>query len=109
MRHMQNLLKLLFINLFTLSVSAFAREHQMIDTLGVSPKGQFVALEVYGYKSHSHTYYVSVKIMNVWTKQYVGESIEVEMPAYRPTDLQKARTRAKFLAHDTLSKFKISG
>ena len=106
---MQNLLKLLFISLFTLSVSAFAREHQMIDTLGVSPKGQFVALEVYGYKSHSHTYYVSIKIMNVWTKQYVGESIAVEMPANRPTDLKKARTRAKYLAQKELSKFNISG
>ncbi|WPU65128.1 hypothetical protein [Peredibacter starrii] len=106
---MQNLSKLLIISLFTLSVSAFAREHQMIDTLGVSPKGQFVALEVYGYKSHSHTYYVSIKIMNVWTKKYVGDSVEVEMPAYRPTDLSKARTRAKYLAHDQLSKFNISG
>lgn len=90
-------------------MGAFAREHQMIDTLGVSPKGQFVALEVYGYNSQNHTYYVSIKVVNVWTKEYVGETIAVELPAYRPDDLKKARSRAKLLAHKELVRFNISG
>jgi predicted secreted protein len=94
--------------LFTLlTVSAFASEHQMIDTLGVSSKGQFVALEEYGYKSQSHSYYVRIKIMNVWKKEYVGKSIEVELPAHRPVFLEKARARAKFLAIEELKHYKI--
>ena len=86
-----------------------AREHQIIDVLGISPKGQFVAVEEYGYKSQSHTYYVSVKVMNVWTKEYVGQKIDVELPAHRPNFLDKARSRAKILAVEELKKFNISG
>lgn len=81
----------------------------MIDVLGVSPKGQFVAVEEYGYKPQTHTYYVSVKFMNVWTKEYVGETFKVELPAHRPVDLTKARDRARILATDELKRFNISG
>ena len=81
----------------------------MIDTLGSSKAGQFVALEEYGYKSQTHTYYVSIKVMNVWTKEYVGKKIDVELPAHRPTYLKMAREKAKILASDELAKFKISG
>lgn len=88
---------------------SFGSEHQMIDTLGVSSKGQFVALEEYGYKSQSHTYYVTIKVMNVWKKEYVGQKIEVEVPAHRPNFLEKARARARFLAQDQLRRFGISG
>lgn len=88
---------------------AIGSEHQMIDTLGASPKGQYVALEEYGYRSLNHSYYVNIKVMNVWTKEYVGSSIKIELPAHRPHYLQKARDRAKYLAQDILTKFQISG
>lgn len=84
-------------------------EHQMIDTLGVSKKGQFVALEEYGYRSQNHSYYVNIKVMNVWTKKYVGQTIQVELPAHRPHFLNKARARAKYLAVDVLKRFDIQG
>lgn len=89
------------------SLLSFGSEHQMIDTLGVSSKGQFVALEEYGYKSQNHSYYVKISVMNVWTKQYVGNPILVELPAHRPNYLIKARARAKVLAQDILKRFKI--
>jgi predicted secreted protein len=95
--------------LITLSQFTRASEHQMIDTLGVSPKGQFVAIEEYGYKVQNHSYYVRIKIMNVWKKEYVGKSVEVELPAHRPVFLEKARSRAKVLAFEELSRFKIQG
>jgi predicted secreted protein len=100
---------LMFIALVAFSGLSFGSEHQMIDTLGVSPKGQYVALEEYGYKSQNHTYYVKIKVINVWTKEYVGNSIDVELPAHRPNYLLKARARAKMLAHDVLKRFDISG
>ncbi len=96
-----------FILFTLLAFPAIASEHQMIDTLGTSSKGQFVALEEYGYKSQSHSYYVRIKIMNVWKKEYVGKSIEVELPAQRPVYLAKARARAKFLAMEELKIYKI--
>lgn len=103
------MLKFILMIVLLSSGLALAAQHQMIDTLGASPKGQFVALEEYGYRPHSHTYYVSIRIMNVWTKEYVGKSVDVEMPADRPTHLTKARQQAKSLAQGQLMQFKISG
>lgn len=101
-------IKLLGLFLF-LSFSAVAGEHQMIDSLGQSPKGQYVALEEYGYKNDKHIYYVEIKIINVWTKEYVGSAVNVEEPAHRPEFLKKARVKAKALAQDQLKKFNIQG
>lgn len=100
---------IVFTAVFLLSGMVYAKEHQMIDTLGSSPKGQFVALEEYGYQSLNHTYYVKIKVMNVWRKKYVGKEIFVELPAHRPDYLKRARQKAKMLAQDELSKFHISG
>ena len=94
---------------FFLISSLKASEHQMIDTLGVSPKGQYVALEEYGYKNLNHSYYVRIKIMNVWKKEYVGKFVDVELPADRPDFLKKARSKARILALEELRKFDIRG
>lgn len=88
---------------------SFGVEHTRINTLGSSGKGQYVALEEYGYRADSHVYYVTIKIMNVWKKEYVGSTIKVESPALRPDKLSEARLRAKRLAQDELKKFNISG
>lgn len=103
------MVKCLLLFALTFTSLAMASEHQMIDTLGVSKKGQFVALEEYGYRSQNHSYYVNIKVMNVWTKKYVGQPVHVELPAHRPHYLDKARARAKFLASDLLKSFDISG
>ncbi len=104
------MIKLFIVTAFLmLSGGLLASEHQMIDTLGVSSKGQFVALEEYGYKAQSHTYYVTIKVMNVWKKEYVGQRIELEVPAHRPDYLAKARTRARLMAQDHLRRYGISG
>jgi predicted secreted protein len=101
--------KIIIISLLTFSSLTSASEHQMIDTLGTSPKGQFVALEEYGYKLQSHSYYVKIKVINVWKKEYVGKSIEVEEPAIKPVQLIKARSKARILALEELKKFDIRG
>lgn len=88
---------------------SFAAEHQKIDTLGISSKGQFVAFEEYGYKADVHSYYARVKIINVWKNEYVGESFEVSLPAHRPMVLEKVRQQVKILAQDQLKKFNING
>ena len=103
------MLQIAFVGLSLLFSLSFASEHQRIDTLGVSKKGQFVALEEYGYVPTRHSYYVTIKIMNVWKKEYVGSSIQVEVPAKKRQQLDQARQRAKELARTELEKFNISG
>jgi predicted secreted protein len=99
----------ILIALLCLADLAMASQHHMVDTLGSSPKGQFVALEEYGYRGETHTYYVSIRIMNVWKKEYVGQPVRVETPAHRPHYLQKARAEAKSMAGSQLAQFQISG
>ena len=101
--------KIIFVLLLGKSTQAFAKQHNKIDTLGMSKAGQFVALEEYGYKANTHSYFVTIKIINVWTKEYVGSTVEVEEPALRPISLNQAREKAKKLASDDLKRFKILG
>jgi predicted secreted protein len=88
---------------------AFGSSHSRIDTLGMSKAGHIVALEEYGYKADADAYYVSIKFLNVWTKEYVGSSINVELPARRGMKLIEARKKARDLASKDLEKYKISG
>jgi predicted secreted protein len=99
----------IFIFLVIFSVSgAFAASKQKIDVLGSSGKGQFVALEEYGYKPGTHMYFVKIRIMNMWKEEYVGDSIQIELPATRPYVLKKARKEALELAQNTFKKYNIS-
>ena len=103
------LMKITFILCLIFSSQVFANQHNKIDTLGMSKAGQFVALEEYGYKVNTHSYFVTIKIINVWTKEYVGSTVEVEESAMRPTNLIQAREKAKRLASEDLRRFKILG
>lgn len=100
--------KYLILVLLLVSQISLASEHQVINALGSSPKGQYVALEEYGYHSQKHSYYVQIKILNVWTKQYEGNSVSVELPAHRPTYLKEARIKARTMAQNLLGQFKIA-
>ena len=84
-----------------------ARSTQVIKALGASPKGQFVAIEEYGYNSGLKTYYSRIKLMNVWKKEYVGPVVEIEEGAQRPSDLSRVREAAKARALESMSKFNI--
>lgn len=102
-------MKITFVLLLGVCGQAFGGQHNKIDTLGSSRAGQFVALEEYGYRENTHSYFVTIKILNVWTKKYVGSTVEVEEPALKPINLLNARAKAKKLASDDLKKFNISG
>lgn len=104
-------MKLTISSLFLIAFcsAAMGAEHLVIDTLGSSAKGQYVAVEEYGYKADAHTYYAKVMILNVWKSEYVGKTVEVSLPANRPVDLEKARAQVKDLAQDQLKQFNIKG
>ncbi len=86
---------------------AWASNKQKFDVLGTSSKGQFVAVEEYGYRPGTHMYFVTIRVMNVWKKEYVGDSIQIELPATRPYILERARKEAKELAQNTFKRFQI--
>ncbi len=91
-----------------MGATASASEHHMIDTLGISTKGgQFVALEEYGYKAESHSYYVNIRIINVWTNQFEGAHIRIEESARRKSNLVSIRQKAKILARQQLIRYRI--
>lgn|SRR5690606_13800335 len=97
-----------FAYLFILySGLSFAGQLHVVDVLGSSAKGQFVALEEYGYRQEKHSYFVTVKILNMWKEEYVGQPLVIEVPAHRPAELEKARARARHLAQETLQKYNI--
>lgn len=100
---------MILMTLFYLSQTvAEASERQRINPIGVSYKGQFVAFEEYSYVPVKRTYVVNIRIMNVWTKEFVGKKIHLEYPARKPYSLDKVRKKARLLATDELLKFKIS-
>lgn len=100
-------MKIFFVLLMLMLSNAYAVNKQKIDVLGTSSKGQFVAIEEYGYRPGTHMYFVSIRVMNVWKKEYVGDKVVVELPATRPYVLKKARSEARELAENTFKKYKI--
>jgi predicted secreted protein len=100
---------ILILSVLLISTSIFASQREFINTLGASPKGQFVALEEYGYKPHKKEFYSHIRIINVWKNEYVGKVINVEMPAMNSKLLEETRSKARQLASDELKKFQISG
>ena len=80
---------------------------QMIHALGASSKGQFVAIEEYGYNAGLKTYYSRIKLMNVWKNEYVSPVVEVEQDARLPADLVRVREAAKERAAVHFQKFNI--
>ncbi len=93
--------------LLSISASAFANQHHVIDMLGSSAKGQFIALEEYGYHPIEREFYVKIQIMNAWKNTYVSKPIEIKLPAQNQLRLDDAREKARALAQDDLMKFNI--
>lgn len=94
---------------FILSSTASAVVHHKVDSLGSSAKGQFIALEEYGYRPDKKAYFVEIKILNLWKKKFVGDVIRVESPAYSAKHLKESRMKAKKMAENQLKEFGISG
>ncbi len=101
------MMKLIVLSLL-LTTQVLAANKQKIDVLGTSSKGQFVAVEEYGYRPGTHMYFVIIRVMNVWKKEYVGDSIQIELPATRPYILGRARKEALDLAQNSFRKYKIN-
>ena len=92
-----------------ISLPALSAVHHKVDTLGTSAKGQFIALEEYGYRSDKQVYFVEIRILNLWKKKFVGDIIRVEEPAHSVNFLQETRVKAKKMAENQLKQYVISG
>lgn len=78
-----------------------------IAAIGSSPKGQFVAIEEYGYNQGLKTYYSKIRFMNLWKKEYAGPTVEIEQGARHPDDLKRVREKAKRSAEPHFEQFNI--
>jgi predicted secreted protein len=105
---MKNTIYLLFSLFITItSFRSMASEYQKIDTLGISAKGQFIALEEYGFKAAPKRYYVRVRVLNLWKKNYVGRTYQLEVPAHTPGQLDNARFKLRASVKEELRPFGI--
>lgn len=102
-------MKFYLLFFFLMSFQAFGAVHHKVDTLGTSAKGQFIAVEEYGYRSDKQVFFVEIRILNLWKKKVVGDVIRVEEPAHSVNFLQETRQKAKKLAESQLKQFGISG
>jgi predicted secreted protein len=99
--------RFLFIFALLTVQSSFASRQQFFDVIGSSAKGQFVAIEEYGFQPERNVFYVTIKIMNVWRKEYVGTPTQVEVPAGNRLELIRAREKAKVIAQEELKKYNV--
>lgn len=78
-----------------------------ITSLGVSPKGQYVAIEEYGYNPGLRTYYSRIRLLNLWKNTEAAPMVEVEHTARSPEDLLRAREEARSKATASMEKLNI--
>ena len=100
------------LTIFTLSLFlniAWAKSTVSVRPIGASPKGQFVAIEEYGYINSSKVPFSKIKIMNVWKQRYVGPIIIVNGNIKQTSNLSKVRAQAIKKAYRSLKKYNISG
>ena len=83
--------------------AAQARTFKYVDSLGSSPKGRIVAIEVYGHNPESKKAFSSIRFMNVWSKTYVGKIVKIEQEG----DLESVRAKAKLEARPEFARFQI--
>lgn len=82
-------------------------DQQHIRTVGTSLKGQYAAVEEYGYNSDLKTYYSRIRFMNLWKKTYVGSTVEAEQRAHSSADLEAVRSSTMARSQADLKKFGI--
>jgi predicted secreted protein len=103
-----NMMRLLFFSMLLVAIMAVqAKSMVRIKAIGSSPKGQFVAVEEFGFIGQNRKAYSKIKVLNVWKNTYVGDAIEV-LDKTNDLQLEQVRSRAKRLAGQNLKKYNIS-
>lgn len=99
--------KLLFtLTALFIAQSVPAKTLVRINTIGSSPRGQYVAFEEFGYKEGRKFPYSKIRVMNVWKNKYVDDPIQV-IGKEEEENLHQVRKKAKDLALKKFKKFNI--
>jgi predicted secreted protein len=98
---------LIIFCLFIQSSVSMASSLVQVKAIGVSPKGQFVAFEEFGFTHESKVPYSKIRVMNVWKNEYVLKTIFVSDPSSE-MKLEQVRAKAKKLANEQLKQLNIS-
>lgn len=99
--------KLILVFFILGAFSASATNLIRVKTLGKSPKGQFIALEEFGFKNNAKVPFSKIRVINVWKNKYVTKTIYVTDPQNQ-MKLEQVRAKAKKLAKKQLKAFNIS-
>ena len=105
MKKLYILITALFIS--TAANQAVANTMVRVKAIGSSPRGQFVAIEEFGYKDQRKKPYSKIRIMNVWKNKYVGIPVNV-ISHDDKMELNQVRAKAKNMAEKKLKRFNIS-
>lgn len=102
---------IIMISLVTHSLLASIAPRNMVkvEAIGSSGKGQFVAIEQYGYSVKDKRPYSIIKIMNVWKKQYVQKPIIIRGKKIKKQELDRVRAKARYQARAFFKRYGISG
>lgn len=96
---------ILFISLTVFNSISYASLPIEVSPLGVSPKGQFVALQEVG-AHNQDSQYVKIRIFNTWKKEFIGDVILVNN-SKEDLNLNQLKNKARSLARSQFKQFKI--
>jgi predicted secreted protein len=99
--------KSLILVLWLVSAHVFAGSIVKVSSVGLSPKGQFIAFEEFGF-SDEKIPYSKIRVFNTWKNKYVSK--EFKLRGKKSIDsLELIRFKVKKLASKDLKHFNISG
>lgn len=101
-------MKLILVILSFVSISAFASSMVSFNPIGSSPKGQFVALEEFGYYDVSKTQpFTKITIHNTWKNKIIGRPLL--LTGYKQKlALPQLRNKARLMVRKNLIKYDIN-
>jgi predicted secreted protein len=101
------MIKLMVFSFFCFMSAMSLGSPVRIEAIGASPKGQYVAIEEYGFNQGLNTFYSRIRLMNLWKNQDAAPLIEIEKKARHPDDLIRIREEARLQATQQLEKYNI--
>lgn len=100
-------MKIVCLVICLLSLHGFAAR-LIVNPIGSSQKGQFVALEEYEIRKDSKQINYKIKIMNTWKNKYVGEEISIQREYNSEENIKEIREELIAQSEKYFKKFNIN-
>lgn len=100
-------MKFVCLVLFILSFQLFAAR-LIVNPIGSSQKGQYVALEEYEIRKDSKQINYKIKIMNTWKNKYVGKEISIQREYNSSENIKEIRAELIAQSEKYFKKYNIN-